>query len=83
MYPFFSLRFIKTEFKQKGLYLQPDFITFMHSFLTFFISQAKTNFSGTQNLWGAPDFSDAHILRRRKEKETIELKIYSDTCKLL
>ena len=48
MYPFFSLRFIKTEFKQKGLYLQLDFIVFMHSFFTLLtprqISQARKNF---------------------------------------
>ena len=48
MYPFFSLRFIKTELKQKGLYLQLDFIVFMHSFLTLLtprqISQARKNF---------------------------------------
>lgn len=51
MYPFFSLRFIKTEFKQKGLYLQLDFIVFINSFYDFTlqvttgqISQARKTF---------------------------------------
>ena len=67
--------YLRTKFKETSLYLQFDFIVFMHSFRSYyFLNQAWTNCSDTQNLWGAPDFLDEHILHCKKEKNNRSAK---------
>ena len=39
--------------------------------------------SSKQNLWDAPDVSDAHILTRKKEKKILNLQVFSQTSKTM
>ena len=69
--------YLRTKFKETSLYLQFDFIVFMHSFRSYyFLNQAWTNCSDTQNLWT----SKFCIV---KKKKTIDLQNFSWISKLM